>query len=43
MMGLYANLGKEDKRSALRDAQLATKAKYHHPFYWAAFQITGGV
>ncbi|WP_161957631.1 CHAT domain-containing protein [Mariprofundus sp. EBB-1] len=43
MTGFYANLGTTDKRSALRNAQLSTKAKYHHPYYWAAFQITGAV
>ena len=43
MTGFYANLGKTDKRSALRNAQLSTKAKYHHPYYWAAFQITGAL
>jgi len=43
MTGFYKNLGTEDKRSALRDAQLATKEKYQHPYYWAAFQITGAV
>ncbi|RMH16179.1 MAG: CHAT domain-containing protein [Gammaproteobacteria bacterium] len=37
------SLVREDKRAALRDAQLATKAKYHHPYYWAAFQMTGAV
>ncbi|RME35478.1 MAG: CHAT domain-containing protein [Gammaproteobacteria bacterium] len=43
MTGFYKNLAREDKRAALRDAQLATKAKYHHPYYWAAFQMTGAV
>ncbi|RMH19901.1 MAG: CHAT domain-containing protein [Gammaproteobacteria bacterium] len=43
MTGFYKNLAREDKRAALRDAQLATKAKYHHPYYWAAFQMTGEV
>ncbi len=27
--------------SALREAQLATRARRPHPFYWAAFQVTG--
>lgn len=43
MVGFYANLNKKDKRSALRDAQLATKSRYKHPYYWAAFQITGAL
>ncbi len=31
----------EAKRHALREAQLATREKYPHPFFWAAFFITG--
>ena len=31
----------KDKREALRQAQLATRAKFPHPYYWAAFQLTG--
>jgi CHAT domain-containing protein len=31
----------EDKRAALRDAQLATMKAYPHPFFWAAFELTG--
>jgi CHAT domain-containing protein/Flp pilus assembly protein TadD len=30
-----------DKAEALRQAQLATLAKYPHPYYWAAYQLTG--
>jgi len=41
MTEFYANLKKTNKREALRQAQLATKNKYDHPFYWAAFQLTG--
>ena len=41
MTEFYANLKKTNKREALRQAQLATKSKYDHPFYWAAFQLTG--
>jgi len=41
MTQFYANLKKMDKRDALRQAQLATKKQYPHPFYWAAFQLTG--
>ncbi len=41
MTEFYANLKKGDKREALRQAQLTTKKQYPHPFYWAAFQLTG--
>lgn len=41
MTQFYSNLKKSDKREALRSAQLDTKEKYPHPFYWAAFQLTG--
>lgn len=43
MQSFYGNLKKMDKRSALRAAQLNTKKKYTHPYYWAAFQLTGSV
>jgi CHAT domain-containing protein len=41
MTEFYANLKKTDKREALRQAQLSVKKQYPHPFYWAAFQLTG--
>lgn len=42
MKSMYDNLKHEDKRAALRDAQLKVKDKYkRHPYYWAAFQLTG--
>jgi len=41
MTEFYANLKKTDKREALRRAQLTIKQRYPHPFYWAAFQLTG--
>ncbi len=41
MTGFYDGLGTGDKREALRQAQLATRAKFPHPYYWAAFQLTG--
>ncbi len=41
MTELYSNLKQTDKREALRRAQLTTKKQYPHPFYWAAFQLTG--
>jgi len=44
MKAFYANLGKMDKRSALRAAQLTLKnSEKSHPYYWAAFQLTGTV
>ena len=41
MQQFYANLRTKNKGEALRQAQLATRKKYHHPYYWAAFQLTG--
>jgi CHAT domain-containing protein len=41
MTRFYESLKSHDKRDALREAQLATKAQYPHPFYWAAFELTG--
>jgi CHAT domain-containing protein len=41
MQKFYANLAKTSKRDALRLAQLETRKKHPHPFYWAAFQLTG--
>lgn len=41
MTRFYDNLQRTDKREALRQAQLDTRKKYTHPYYWAAFQITG--
>ena len=38
MTQFYTNLKTLDKREALRQAQLQTKKKYDHPFYWASFQ-----
>jgi CHAT domain-containing protein len=37
----YEGLPGMSKRDALRRAQLAVRAHYPHPFYWAAFQYTG--
>ena len=42
MQLFYQNNG-NDKREALHSAQLRVKEKYPHPYYWAAFQITGAV
>jgi len=41
MIRFYKGLQKTDKRDALRKAQLATRRKYPHPYYWASFQLTG--
>jgi CHAT domain-containing protein len=41
MAGFYKNLKSMPKEDALRRAQLATRARYPHPFYWSAFQLTG--
>lgn len=37
----YTELDKSNKREALRAAQIETKKKYSHPYYWASFQLTG--
>ena len=41
MTEFYAKLKLSGKRDALRAAQLEVRDKYPHPFFWAAFQITG--
>jgi CHAT domain-containing protein len=41
MLAFYSNLLTQEKGEALRQAQLSTKKKYPHPFYWASFQLTG--
>ena len=42
MTNFYTYLAKNvDQREALRLAQMKTKEVFPHPFYWAAFQITG--
>lgn len=41
MTRFYKELLKNDKLEALREAQLETKKKYPHPYYWASFQLTG--
>ena len=43
LMQLFYQDNGKDKREALHSAQLTVKAKYPHPYYWAAFQITGAV
>ncbi len=41
MVGFYQRLPRMEKDKALREAQLMVKKRYPHPFYWAAFQLTG--
>lgn len=41
MVGFYKRLPRMEKDKALREAQLMVKKRYPHPFYWAAFQLTG--
>ncbi|WP_158592151.1 CHAT domain-containing protein [Noviherbaspirillum sedimenti] len=41
MLGFYQNRTGSGKAAALRRAQLKIIGKYPHPYYWAAFQISG--
>lgn len=41
MKAFYENLSNQNKQEALRLAQLKTRKTFPHPFYWAAFQLTG--
>jgi CHAT domain-containing protein len=41
MMQFYDELRSGDRREALRKAQLAAREKFPHPYFWAAFQLTG--
>ena len=42
MRRLYLNMkAGKDKKQSLREAQVETLKSYPHPFYWAAFFITG--
>ena len=41
MVGFYERIPRMKKDKALREAQLNVKKRYPHPFYWAAFQLTG--
>ena len=41
MVNFYRNLANNDKREALRMAQIQTRKSYPQPMYWAAFQIVG--
>jgi len=41
MVAFYERIPRMEKDKALREAQLNVKKRYPHPFYWAAFQLTG--
>jgi CHAT domain-containing protein len=41
MESFYRKLGTNDKREALRLAQIETRQKHPKPWYWAAFNIMG--
>ena len=41
MQSFYENLRNAGKIEALRQAQIKTRAAFPHPFFWAAFQLTG--
>lgn len=41
MRDFYRNLASMDTVEALRQAQLAGRREFPHPFFWAAFQLTG--
>ncbi len=41
MLAFYRNISSRDKALALALAQREIKKNYKHPFYWAAFQLTG--
>lgn len=41
MVDFYANLSKMTKDEALRQAQIKIRRQHPHPFFWAAFLLTG--
>ncbi len=41
MVEFYKQLEGHNKPDALRRAQLSVRKQYPHPYFWAAFQITG--
>lgn len=41
MKAFYRNLPRMNKQEALRQAQMAARKTFPHPFFWAAFQLTG--
>lgn len=44
MQSFYRQLGKQNKREALRFAQMKVRDEYNsHPVFWAPFQLTGAI
>lgn len=43
MNAFYQNMQKRSSKTALRLAQLQVRKQYPHPYYWASFQMVGGV
>jgi CHAT domain-containing protein len=41
MLSMYGHIQKSGRREALRRAQIETRAKFPHAFYWASFYLTG--
>jgi CHAT domain-containing protein len=41
MQAFYANLASMNKREALRQAQIKAREAFPHPFFWAAFLLSG--
>ena len=41
MKNFYLKLATRSKRDALRQAQIETRQSFPHPFFWAAFLLTG--
>ena len=41
MLRMYEHMNQQGRRGALRQAQIETRKKYPHPFYWASFYLTG--
>ena len=41
MQAFYQNLGGMNKDRALAEAQVKVRQTFPHPFFWAAFQVTG--
>jgi CHAT domain-containing protein len=41
MKEFYSGLRSLGKAEALRAAQLSVKEKYNHPYFWAAFVLSG--
>ncbi|PKN19872.1 MAG: hypothetical protein CVU71_05755 [Deltaproteobacteria bacterium HGW-Deltaproteobacteria-6] len=41
MVSFYSNLKEMKKDEALRQAQIHVKKRYPHPYFWAAFVLTG--